>query len=208
MLGVCCGLRVTGWLGWMDKATIDLSPFSLFYRPQDQRERIAVRLEFERLKPGYRPQCNPRVLSELSQVSGFITTGRLFLPYTSSIVVAETPEEILSDKIRALFERGFIKGRDVYDYWWMTTQLHIHVDWSRVRSKLAMYEAQFVPARDADFFQTPSGLAAVREALNADLPRFIAPNLFSLHQAEGFGRMIDPLRRLPVDRIREAITCA
>jgi len=172
------------------------------YRPRSQRERIAVRLEFEGLKPGCRPQCGPHVLRELTQVSGLITGGHLFLPYSSSIVVAETPEEILSDKIRALFERSYIKGRDVYDYWWITTQLQIHVQWPSLRGKLTMYEAPFVAARTPDFFQTLKGQASVREALDADLPRFIQPNLFSLHQREGFERLIEPLRQLPVDQIR------
>ena len=174
------------------------------YRPQIQRERIAVRLEFEALKPGRQPQCGPHVLRELSQVSGLIASGHLFLPYTSSIIVAETPEEILSDKIRALFERDFIKGRDVYDYWWITTQLEIPVQWSMLRSKLTMYETPFAAARDPDFFQTPKGEPAVREALEVDLPRFIQPNLYSLHQKEGFLRLIEPLRQLPVDKIRAA----
>jgi len=174
------------------------------YRPEHQRERIAVRLEFEALKPGRRPRCGPHVLRELSQVSGLIAGGRLFLPYRSTIVLAETLEEILSDKIRALFERGFIKGRDVYDYWWITTQLQAQVEWSALRRKLTMYEAPFVAARAADFFQTPKGQAAVREALEADLPRFVQPNLFSLHQNEDFKRLIEPLGKLPVDQIRAA----
>jgi len=174
------------------------------YRPSHQRERIAVRLEFEGLKPGCRPQSGPHVLRELPQVSGLITGGHLFLPYSSSIVLAETVEEILSDKIRALFERAFIKGRDVFDYWWITTQLQAHVHWPVLQRKLAMYEAPFIAARDPDFFQTPKGQAAVREALDADLPRFIQPNLFSLHQQEGFERLMEPLGKLPVDRIREA----
>lgn len=175
------------------------------YRPENQRQRIAVRLEFEKLKAECRPQCGPHVLRDLSQVAGLIAAGQLFLPYTSSIVVAETLEEILSDKVRALFERGFIKGRDVYDYWWMTAQLGVDLVWPLVRAKLNMYEAPFVAARDADFFQTRAGEAAVKEALESDLSRFIPPNLFSLHQAEGFERLIEPLRRVPVHLIRHAI---
>ncbi|MDZ7700449.1 MAG: hypothetical protein U5R49_27165 [Deltaproteobacteria bacterium] len=60
-------------------------------------------------------------------------------------------------------------------------------------------------ARDAGFFQTRAGQAAVREALETDLSRFIPPNLFSLYQAEDFERLIDPLRQLPVHWIREAM---
>lgn len=177
-----------------------------FYRPENQRQPIAVRLEFEELKPEYRPRCGPHVLRNLPQVSGLIASGQLFLPYSSSIVVAETVEEILSDKIRVLFERGFIKGRDVYDYWWITTQLDVHLVWPVVRSKLNMYETPFVAARDADFFQTRAGQAAVREALETDLARFIPPNLFTLYKTEDFETLIEPLRQLPARSIREAIS--
>jgi hypothetical protein len=38
--------------------------------------------------------------------------GVLTLPFSSSILVVETPEEILTDKLRALYERPYLKGRD------------------------------------------------------------------------------------------------
>ena len=89
------------------------------YRPQTQRERIAVKLEFETLKPGHEPQFKKLILRDLPLVGGLITEGKLILPYSSSIILTETPEEILSDKIRALYERKYLKGRDIYDIWWI-----------------------------------------------------------------------------------------
>ena len=56
-------------------------------------------------------------------MAGLVTTGELIMPYSSSIILAETPDEIFSDKIRALYERKYLKGRDTYDIWWLKKQL-------------------------------------------------------------------------------------
>ena len=75
----------------------------------------------------------------------------MVLPYTSSIILVETLEEILSDKIRALYERQYIKGRDIYDVWWLTKKLGISTQWPITQNKFEMYPAPFVAAREADF---------------------------------------------------------
>ena len=61
------------------------------YRPDVQRERIAVKLEFEGLKAGNQPDFEKFVLRDLTSVTGVITSGELVLPYTSSIILVETP---------------------------------------------------------------------------------------------------------------------
>ena len=71
-----------------------------------------MKLEFERLKDGRQPEFEKFVLRDLTPVTGIITSGELVLPYTSSIILTETPAEILSDKFRGLYERQYIKGRD------------------------------------------------------------------------------------------------
>jgi predicted nucleotidyltransferase component of viral defense system len=123
------------------------------YRPDSQRERVAVKLEFENLKAGHRPEFEKFVLKDLPSVAGLVRSGNLILPYSSSILLAETPEEILSDKIRALYERPYIKGRDIYDVWWLTKKLEISPQWDLTHNKFGMYQALFVAAREADFFQ-------------------------------------------------------
>lgn len=65
------------------------------YRPDGQRERIAVKLEFEKLKTGHQPEFEKFVLKDLPSVTRIITSGELVLPYTSSIILVETLEEIL-----------------------------------------------------------------------------------------------------------------
>jgi hypothetical protein len=166
------------------------------FRPETQRERIAVRLEFEMLERGQQPKFERYIFRELPQVAGLVTGGQLILPYASSIILAETPEEILSDKIRALFERRYIKGRDIYDLWWIVTQVGIKPRWSITREKLSMYQARFVPARKVDFFLTKASKDEIIQALDSDLARFIPQTIFSTYKKESFRRFIETLKQV------------
>ncbi|WP_028325144.1 nucleotidyl transferase AbiEii/AbiGii toxin family protein [Desulfatirhabdium butyrativorans] len=166
------------------------------YRPASQRERIAVKLEFESLQPGQLPGFQQYVFRDLPQVSRLITSGHLFSPYSSTIILVETPEEILTDKIRALYERQYLKGRDIFDLWWIVSQLGTSVNWQMLENKLSMYRVPFHPARELDFFQKAGSLPEIENALRTDLPRFIPPDILSAYQAEGFKRFILALQQV------------
>jgi predicted nucleotidyltransferase component of viral defense system len=166
------------------------------YRPDGQRERIAVKLEFEKLKTGHQPEFEKFVLKDLPSVTRIITSGELVLPYTSSIILVETPEEILSDKIRALYERQYIKGRDIYDVWWLTKKLEISPQWALTHNKFGMYQAPFVAAREADFFQKKKNVPTITAAIESDLTRFIPQNIYALHRGVNFGEFLNTLKEV------------
>ena len=166
------------------------------FRPETQRERIAVRLEFEMLQPDRVPGYERFVLRDLSQVAGLMAGGQLLLPYTSSIVLAETAEEILSDKIRALFERKYLKGRDLFDIWWIVSQKRLKPRWPILREKLAMYQARFTPARKGDYFQTKEASADMIRALDSDLARFIPQNIVSVYRKDNFRPFIQAIVKI------------
>jgi hypothetical protein len=148
------------------------------------------------LEQGQQPEFERHILRELPQVAGLVTGGQLILPYTSSIILVETPEEILSDKIRALFERTYIKGRDIYDLWWIVTQMGVKPCWSVVRKKLSMYLAPFVPARKVDYFLNKAFKHEVIQALDSDLARFIPQNIFATYKKETFGPFVETLEQV------------
>ena len=160
------------------------------YRPEGQRERIAVKLEFEALRSGTGLGYEHHVLSDLTSVSGLLTTGKLILPYTSTIIPVETAAEIISDKVRALFERPYLKGRDFYDIWWLVTHLKIFPDIERVKNKLTMYKTSFVYNRQPNFFLTKSGIQSVRKAIVSDLSRFIPQTIYEHYKKTGFEEML------------------
>jgi len=181
------------------------SQMLFIYRPDSQRERIAVKLEFERLKPGHQPEFERFVLRDLPSVSGIISSGELVLPYTSSIILAETLEEILSDKIRALYERQYIKGRDIYDVWWLTKKLKVSPRWSVTHNKLEMYEIPFVAAREADFFLKKINISTISAAIESDLIRFIPQNIYALYQEGNFVEFINTLKEVNSDLLNQGM---
>ncbi|MBW1702647.1 MAG: nucleotidyl transferase AbiEii/AbiGii toxin family protein [Deltaproteobacteria bacterium] len=166
------------------------------YRPEGQRERIAVKLEFETLKSGHDPEFNKYILRDLPLVAGMVTGGELVIPYSSSIVLAETPEEILSDKIRAIYERKFLKGRDIYDIWWIVKQLKVVPEWNKTREKFFMYQTSFIPAREADFFQKKGSISGIANAMKTDLPRFIPREILSIYQDDDFSDFVTVLEEV------------
>jgi predicted nucleotidyltransferase component of viral defense system len=164
------------------------------FRPESQRERIAVKLEFEEVK-GNLPEFEYRVLRDLPAVRSLISTGLLFFSSSSSVVAVETLEEILSDKIRALYERKYLKGRDIFDLWWITRNRELSVDICAVEKKLEMYQAPFVPSRKADFFVKPEVRREIVEALKSDLPRFLPPEAYRVYLDGQFAEFIEALER-------------
>lgn len=163
------------------------------FRPETQRERIAVRLEFEMLQKGRAPAYDRFVLMNLPHVAGLIVGGQLVLPYTSSILLAETVEEILSDKIRALLERKYLKGRDLFDIWWIAKHSQVTIRWPVLREKLTMYQAPFTPARRGDHFQTDEAAGEMIRALESDLTRFVPQQIVSEYRKKGFRAVIDAI---------------
>ncbi|MBC8176521.1 MAG: nucleotidyl transferase AbiEii/AbiGii toxin family protein, partial [Deltaproteobacteria bacterium] len=129
-------------------------------------------------------------------VAGMVTGGELVIPYSSSIVLAETPEEILSDKIRAVYERKFLKGRDIYDIWWIVKQLKVVPEWIKIREKFTMYQTSFIPDREADFFKKKGSISAIANAMKTDLPRFIPQEILSIYQDDNFSDFITVLEEV------------
>ncbi|MBW2108918.1 MAG: nucleotidyl transferase AbiEii/AbiGii toxin family protein [Deltaproteobacteria bacterium] len=168
--------------------------FLYIYRPQMRRQRIAVKLEFEFLRSGQQPESERFILRELPLVRSLIAAGELMMPYSSSIILAETAEEIFSDKIRAIYERRYLKGRDLYDIWWLKNHLKITPSWDKVEQKLNMYEIPFVPFREAGYFQKESSMGAIIQSLETDLPRFVPENILSMYQGNHFSDFVATLK--------------
>jgi predicted nucleotidyltransferase component of viral defense system len=186
-----------GQFEWQVKGSREHA-FKIFYiyRPEAQRERIAVKMEFESLRAGIMPDFKSNILRELPSVAGLIAKSELMLPYTSSIVLTETPQEIFSDKIRALYERRYIKGRDIYDIWWIVNQLNLSPNWTNTQKKLSMYKTAFVPFRGPDYFQDKVSVSEILESLETDLPRFLPGNILTQYRQNQFQQFIQTVKQV------------
>ena len=187
------------------KSRKDAFKVFFIFRPQAHRERIAVKLEFEALKHDYKPDIRKTVLRDLPSVAGLLTTGKLIMAYSSSVILVETPGEILADKIRAIYERTYIKGRDIYDIWWLTKQYHVKPSWPITRVKLEMYQADFFPVREAGYFQQKKNAKEIISALNSDLPRFIPKEIYSVYQENDFKEFMDTFKSVTADLLDQGL---
>ena len=89
------------------------------FLPEKSREKISAKLEFEGLAAERLPERQNHILSALPAVAYLIASGDFRIPRPHAVVVTETPEEILSDKVRSLLERRYLKGRDLFDVWYL-----------------------------------------------------------------------------------------
>ncbi|MCG6536486.1 MAG: nucleotidyl transferase AbiEii/AbiGii toxin family protein, partial [Syntrophales bacterium LBB04] len=125
---------------------------SMEFRPENSREKISVKLELEGISGNMKPELTNQVLSALPTVSYLIAVGEFRVPQAHAVVVAETPAEILSDKVRSLLERRYLKGRDLFDVWYLRSVLNAPVNKEIVEKKFRMYRAPFNARRDKDYF--------------------------------------------------------
>jgi predicted nucleotidyltransferase component of viral defense system len=177
-----------GALTLSDKTTRpDTLKLVVDYRPTASREKISVKLEFEGIRRECLPETGKHVLSALPAVSFLISAGAFRVPRPNAVLVAETPPEILSDKIRALLERPYLKGRDLFDLWYLRTVLNVAADREIIERKFRMYAWPFRAARNPDFFANPSpeARAELTTAIREDLSRFLPPAVLAVHQSDG-----------------------
>lgn len=167
------------------------------FEPQNARERIMVKVECERLRSGVMLVTEPRVLGMQDAVSYLIAKGEFRIPRPNSVLVVETLEEILSDKVRALLERPYLKGRDIYDVWHLRERLRVPVVRAVMERKFSCYAAPFTPQRSPEWFLTAG--SDLRAAIEQDLGRFLAPEVMAACRNDGYRPFLDAVQGLFAD---------
>ena len=175
------------------------------FRPKAQRERIAVRIEIEELRANYSPGHRRVVLMDLPSVFKEMREGILIIPYSSSILSVETPEEILTDKLRALFERPYLKGRDLFDLWFLHTLFNTQINLSDLDQKLKSYVRPFRPARKASFFLKKENDELVRQTLQTDLRPFLPSLVYEEMERSGFTKILSALEKILQPLVKEGL---
>jgi predicted nucleotidyltransferase component of viral defense system len=188
-------------------ARADALKFFADFRPENSREKISIKIELERLAAERKPDLQNHVLSSLSSVAYLISAGEFRVPRPNAVVVAETPAEILSDKVRSLLERPYIKGRDLFDVWFLSSILKISVDREIVERKFNMYSALFNARRNMAYFTAPSGedKKEMLEAIENDLSRFLLPGVMTVHRQDGFAAFLSAVRLLFTDLHKQGV---
>jgi len=163
------------------------------FHPDGVREKISIKLEFEGLAVGELPDTQNHVLSLMSPVAYLIAAGEFSVPRPHTVIVAQTQTEILSDKVRALLERQYLKGRDFFDLWYLYSILKTPVDLDVIERKFTLYRVAFISRRAIDFFVRPSNQdkKMMLEAIEQDLSRFLPPDVLSVHRAQKYSAFLE-----------------
>jgi len=164
------------------------------FEPQNMRDRIMVKVECERLREGAEVASEPRVLGMQTAVSYLIARGEFRIPRPNSVLVVETLEEILSDKVRALLERPYLKGRDIYDVWHLRDRLGVALVREVVERKFTCYAATFTARRLPDWFESAD--SDLKVAIENDLGRFLAPEMMAACRNDVYRPFLDALKGL------------
>lgn len=165
------------------------------YVPAAARNKISVKMEFESLQEGKEPDSRRIIMQSSSAVSYLLREGSLKVPGFPGVINLETPEEILSDKLRALLERGYTKGRDFFDVWYLTGTMGLKPDPERLGRKLEMYRTPFRIHTPAAFYAELNVLPQrerlrLIKAIRMDLARFIGIDLVEALEQNDFADLI------------------
>jgi predicted nucleotidyltransferase component of viral defense system len=186
-----------GCLTVADKTTREGSRKLLItWQPDKVRERISIKLESEPLVGGTRLATEKMIMSALPAVSYLVMAGEFRIPRPNSVLVVETASEILSDKVRALLERQYLKGRDIFDIWLLRQNGSAHLQRELVEQKLRCYSWPFKAARTPDFFLQAASEAQLIEALELDLSRFLPPAAMAVHRDNNYREFLDAVKGL------------
>jgi predicted nucleotidyltransferase component of viral defense system len=124
------------------------------FTPVESGQRIRIKVELAQF-PTYEPKVLP-VRSELD------------LLRRRPLVCALQPAELLAEKVAAVLGRRYLKGRDLFDLWYLDAVLQASLDGELLRRKLVDYGVEASPQR------ARSRVAAAGAAdLAAEMDRFL-----------------------------------
>ena len=146
------------------------------YRRQGEREVLRVKLELGRY-PAHDLSPLPVRPSSLP-----------FAPH--ALVMACSARELLADKLNALAQRPYVKGRDLYDIWFLTEVLRTSLDVKLVETKFRDYGTKQPRARLSERVQ-----ALDATSLGAEMERFLPAPTRRLLAANDYAPVLTAVKR-------------
>ena len=119
----------------------------------------------------------------------------LSFPPLQPVVRVETREEILADKLLALGSRSYLKGRDLWDIYFLTKEQELSVNWELVWTKAADYQEKTKQVKKG-LQQSVTTLDTQGIAiLDSEMKRFLPPAMFSTYQ-DMFRDVIEQVKKI------------
>jgi predicted nucleotidyltransferase component of viral defense system len=96
--------------------------------------------------------------------------------------------------VRALLERPYLKGRDIYDVWHLRDRLGVSLDRDVLERKFTCYAATFTARRLPDWFESAD--SDLKVAIENDLGRFLATEVMATFRNDEYRPFLDALKGL------------
>lgn len=170
--------------GWKPPRTRGrVSTHWFHFTPEATDQRIRVKIELARF-PTYHEEVLP-------------VRSSLDLLERRPLVTALPPAELLAEKVTAAFGRRYLKGRDLFDLWYLHEVLRTALDQDLLRRKLEDYGVALNRHR------VEERLAAVAAAdLEAEMDRFLPRRQRSQLGEDGYRAVLDRARAVLRDAAR------
>ncbi|MBI5605512.1 MAG: nucleotidyl transferase AbiEii/AbiGii toxin family protein [Deltaproteobacteria bacterium] len=169
------------------------------FAPSEKRQKVSVKVEFEQLAGVMRPNTDKIIMQSAPAVAYFLREAGFGSAGAAVIINVETAEEILTDKMRALMERPYTKGRDFFDVWFLTKTLGVRPDPGGLDRKLSMYAVPFTEKTPAAFYAGLDKLStgdrkALAGEIHQDLSRFIEAQTLEVLARENFRDLLSAVQ--------------
>ena len=126
-----------------------------------------------------------RINIELFDIPSYLNETKIltFSPF-QPVVRVEKPEEILVDKVTALSGRKYIKGRDLWDIYFLTEQKDLSVDLPLLLKKIKDYDMN-----ESDLINELTNIGPRlekegKDILDRELKRFLPPSLYQYYHGD------------------------
>jgi len=174
-LAVCIHPEIS--LSIKTKATgKNLSVHWLIFSSPETRKKLRLKLEFYHTPFVKKIETEPKILRMSPEVNFFIASQKIFPVIANTVIPFETASGILADKIVAVTNRPYIKGRDFWDIWFIGNTLKLKASEETVRHRMKIYGLK-ENLRSCNLRFAQGGWPPEKEllaTLNADLKSFLS----------------------------------
>lgn len=162
----------------------DLGIHWLIFSTPTENKKLRLKIEMYQTDQIDQIACQYKVLGTIPAVHAFLMKQGVYLGTLATLIPFESPEGILADKVIAILNRAYIKGRDFWDIWFLTTTLQCGLKPEELHLRMKIYGLKEFKRP----FELQSGKGWPQEkdflaAMRADLERFLSPEeIRFLHQ--------------------------
>ena len=119
----------------------------------------------------------------------------LSFPPLQPVIRVETREEILADKLLALGSRSYLKGRDLWDIYYLTKEQELPVDWELIWTKAHDYQEKIQQVKKGLQKSVSTIDKQGIAILDTEMKRFLPPAMFSMYQ-DMFRDVIEQVKKI------------